>query len=75
MAGLPVLSWVQVEIGHVMRGRVTGTWTACFFFGQFAGPALLVGVGCATGGLTNAAALLGAFALVVGAIVTHRSRY
>jgi MFS family permease len=62
-----LLTWVQLGLDYAQRGRVTGTWTACFFLGQFVCPLLLLAIGSGLGGLTGALAVLGAAALVMTA--------
>lgn len=69
-----LLTWVQLGLDYSERGRVTGTWTACFFLGQFVCPLLLLGVGAATGGLTHAIAVLGAASLVMTAYLVRATR-
>lgn len=47
------------------RGRVTGLWTASFFFGQFLTPILIGILAAALGGLTTAVGVVGVAAVVV----------
>lgn len=58
-----LLTWAISRLGFTQRGRGTGRWTACFFFGQFASPLLLLALGSAVGGLAHA---LGALGLACG---------
>ena len=51
------------------RGRVTGLWTAAFFFGQFLTPILMGAIGAGVGGLSVAVGVVGIAAAVVALLV------
>ena len=49
-----LLSWALAGLpGHV-RGRGTGAWQACFFFGQFISPVAIIGLERLTGSVDHA---------------------
>lgn len=71
-----LLTWVVGAASFAERGRVTGLWTAAFFFGQFLTP-IVVGIFIgATGALTSAVGVAGVAAGAVALLVfiTMRGR-
>lgn len=68
--------WVVAPSRFAERGRVTGWWTAAFFFGQFLTPILMGGLAAATGQLAFAVGVVGIAAAVMAivlALVQRRS--
>lgn len=67
---LPSLAtWVVATTSFEERGRVTGWWTAAFFFGQFLTPILMGIAGAAVGSLTVAVGVVGIVTAVIAVIV------
>ncbi|MDP9027300.1 MAG: MFS transporter [Actinomycetota bacterium] len=64
-----LLTWAISKLNFEQRGRGTGLWTGFLFFGQFASPLILLGVGAGIGGLTPALGALGIASLLVAVIV------
>lgn len=68
-----MLRWVVATTGFAERGRVTGLWTAAFFFGQFLTPVLVGALAAAAGALPTVVGLVGvaaaAVALVTGLVL------
>ena len=64
-----LLTWVVAATQFEDRGRVTGLWTAAFFFGQFLTPILMGAIGAGVGGLSVAVGVVGIAAAVVGLLV------
>ncbi|MBQ9916342.1 MAG: MFS transporter [Microbacterium sp.] len=60
-----LLRWVVATTTFAERGRVTGLWTASFFFGQFLTPILIGILAAALGGLTTAVGVVGVVAALV----------
>ncbi|AZS38534.1 Inner membrane transport protein YdhC [Microbacterium lemovicicum] len=60
-----LLRWVVATTAFAERGRVTGLWTASFFFGQFLTPILVGIVAGILGGLALAVGVIGIIAAVV----------
>lgn len=60
-----LLRWVVATTTFAERGRVTGLWTASFFFGQFLTPILIGILAAALGGLTTAVGVVGVAAVAV----------
>jgi len=71
-----LLRWVVATTTFAERGRVTGWWTAAFFFGQFLTPILVGILAAVVGALTGAVGVVGIAAAVVAVatfLATRRS--
>ena len=68
------LTWVVASAGFAERGRVTGLWTAAFFFGNFLTPLVANGLGAGLGGLAGAIGMIGVIALVMVAVTWASTR-
>ncbi|RFA22727.1 MFS transporter [Subtercola boreus] len=64
-----LLTWAVSHLSFEQRGRGTGRWTACLFFGQFASPLILLAIGAQAGGLQPALGILGVASAVVAIAV------
>ncbi len=53
-----MLTWAINRLQFEQRGRGTGLWTGVLFFGQFASPLLIAGIGAGAGGLQPALGVL-----------------
>jgi MFS family permease len=63
-----MLTWTLASIRFEERGRVTGLWTAAFFFGQFLTPILMGAIAAAVGALPVAVGVVG-IACAVAAVL------
>lgn len=63
-----MLTWAVASTRFEERGRVTGLWTAAFFFGQFLTPIIMGAITAAVGSLPVAVGVVG-IACVVAAIL------
>ena len=72
-----MLTWTLASIRFEERGRVTGLWTAAFFFGQFLTPIIIGAITAAVGGSLPTAVGIVGIACAVAAILlgfgVHRS--
>ncbi|HEX6364590.1 MAG TPA: MFS transporter [Agromyces sp.] len=64
-----MLTWTLASIRFEERGRVTGLWTAAFFFGQFLTPILMGAITAAVGGTLPTAVGVVGIACAVAAIL------
>ncbi|MEC5151870.1 MFS transporter [Cryobacterium sp. GrIS_2_6] len=62
-----LLTWAVSGLAFEQRGRGTGLWTGALFFGQFASPLLLLGIGALLGGLPAALGALGLASVALAA--------
>jgi MFS family permease len=63
---LPALiTWVVSTADFGDRGRITGLWTAAFFFGQFLTPIGMAALTAGAGSLTAAVGVVGIIAVVI----------
>lgn len=62
-----LVTWVVSTAEFADRGRVTGWWTAAFFFGQFLTPILVAALTAGLGGLPVVVGVVGVLAAIVGA--------
>ncbi|MGB4777343.1 MFS transporter [Microbacterium sp.] len=69
-----LVTWALARTRFEDRGRVTGWWTAAFFFGQFATPIIVGGITAATGSLPVSVGVVGIAAAVVGVVVLLGTR-
>lgn len=63
-AGMTVtglIFWVSRLLSPEHRGRGFGLWTSAFFIAQFISPAIVGGIGAATGSILHAFAIMGLF--------------
>ncbi len=63
-----MLRWVVATTSFAERGRVTGLWTAAFFFGQFLTPVLIGALAAAVGALPMAVGIVGVAAAVAATV-------
>ena len=54
-----MVTWAVASTRFEERGRVTGLWTAAFFFGQFLTPIIMGGITAAVGSLPAAVGVVG----------------
>jgi MFS family permease len=64
-----LLKWVVATTSFAERGRVTGWWTAAFFFGQFVTPILMGVLAGVIGSLGAAVGIVGIAAAIVAVLV------
>ena len=64
-----MLTWTLASIRFEERGRVTGLWTAAFFFGQFLTPIIIGAITAAVGGSLPTAVGIVGIACAVAAIL------
>lgn len=60
-----LITWVVAAANFGDRGRITGLWTAAFFFGQFLTPVGMAALTTGVGSLTAAVGLVGIGAVVI----------
>ncbi|ANJ27135.1 MFS transporter [Agromyces aureus] len=61
-----LVTWVVSAAEFADRGRVTGWWTAAFYFGQFLTPIVVAALTVALGGLPTVVGIAGVLAAIVG---------
>lgn len=69
-----LITWVVAAAEFGDRGRITGLWTAAFFFGQFLTPILIAGLIAGSGSLEAAVGLVGIGAVVISGVVASSLR-